>query len=363
VALPVCPHLSVRISCLGRTPLHVAACEGHALICEILLEAGANPHFKDRWDMRACSQARPFSHGRTLSFSPLCRSSVLALLGILSVPSVLPWLGSPSSQLSPCPHLSPCSRHVCTLHFRWNTTPFEEALKKGDPDTVEVFEAYAHAHAAANKSALGRGGGGLGGVGGGSMTPHPSRSQSSAGGPKQKRVAGPAPARPESAASESAPGHSGSPKPAPVSTGQAPKTLLPLQLPPMHRLPGTAAPAAAGGGGTSGGGTSGGGVSLGVDAAASAGAMAGAASGTGVAAGPGGGSMGAKGRARTIPPLASGSLHPSASTSEIMLAGVTSPPSSEVPQDAGRGAMAPSAAAVPGTLSDAPAETLVRVPR
>ena len=61
-------------------------------------------------------------------------------------------------------------------------------MKKGDPDTVEVFEAYAHAHAAANKSALGRvgggagarGGGGGGGGGGGSMTPHPSRSQAQA---------------------------------------------------------------------------------------------------------------------------------------------------------------------------------------
>jgi len=45
-----------------RTPMHLAACEGHAHITEWLLGMGANPAPRDRWGSTPLDDARTKGH-------------------------------------------------------------------------------------------------------------------------------------------------------------------------------------------------------------------------------------------------------------------------------------------------------------
>ena len=49
-----------------RTALMLAAAEGERRICEVLLEAGADPAYKDRWGHTALDEATSHGHGGQL---------------------------------------------------------------------------------------------------------------------------------------------------------------------------------------------------------------------------------------------------------------------------------------------------------
>jgi len=53
---------------LLRTPLHIAASDGHLDACKLLVEAGASPHAKDRWGHTPFDDAAVRSHDAIVAF-------------------------------------------------------------------------------------------------------------------------------------------------------------------------------------------------------------------------------------------------------------------------------------------------------
>lgn len=167
-----------------RTPLHIAASEGHLDLCQFLVKNGAQLNRSDRWGGSPLDDAHRHRHvdcanylqsvgGRFGSTSQATNFISAAFEGDLDEVKTLLLIGD--IDINQCDydkrtalHLAAGEGHVdvvqylCTeganvnLADRWNHRPLDDAQSNGHDECVKTLQRYGAKHGSMKPSALGR---------------------------------------------------------------------------------------------------------------------------------------------------------------------------------------------------------------
>ena len=167
-----------------RTPLHIAASEGHFEICQYLLEQGARINRSDRWGGSPLDDAQRHDHAEVISLlklygatfgSPSQANNFIAAASEGDVEEIKELLEFGNMDLNHGDYDKRTALHLAAsngrsevvkilckagadvnLHDRWGNRPLDDAVNAGHQDCVDILEQYGGKASTNSAAAMGQ---------------------------------------------------------------------------------------------------------------------------------------------------------------------------------------------------------------